>query len=181
MCLHGTATIFKNPVISIGTEKSKVILNDIREIERRKRFDDYIFKSKTLYHFVQILMLDIFDSYATLLAEDTISVKFIEVMSHFLDMLYDGAYIHHRKLDYYADQLHVTTKYLSNVTRTLTGQGASYWINRFTISKICNLLKSTAMTFSEMAEMFGFSSPAHFYLFFQKQIGMSPSEFRSKI
>lgn len=60
-------------------------------------------------------------------------------------------------------------------------QGASYWINRFTISKICNLLKSTAMTFSEMAEMFGFSSPAHFYLFFQKQIGMSPSEFRSKL
>ena len=181
LCMRKAVNIFRNPVISIGTEKSEVILNDIREIERRKERDNNFFNTKALYHSVQVLMFNIFDTYACFSDEETIPAKFLEVMSRFFEILYGGAFIHHRKLDSYADQLNVTTKYLSNVMRTLTGKGASYWINWFTISRICYLLKSTSMTFSEVADMFGFSSPSHFYLFFQKHTGMSPSEFRNKL
>ena len=93
-----------------------------------------------------------------------------------MGMLYDEAYIEHRKLEYYADKLNITTKYLSGVSRTFTGRGASYWINRFTTTKICILLKFSRMSLSEIADKFRFSS----YVYFQKQMGVSPSEFRNK-
>lgn len=97
-----------------------------------------------------------------------------------MGMLYDEAYIEHRKLEYYADKLNITIKYLSGVSRTFTGRGASYWINRFTTTKICILLKFSRMSLSEIADKFRFSSPSHFYVYFQKQMGVSPSEFRNK-
>lgn len=75
-----------------------------------------------------------------------------------MGMLYDEAYIEHRKLEYYADKLNITTKYLSGVSRTFTGRGASYWINRFTTTKICILLKFSRMSLSEIADKFRFSS-----------------------
>jgi len=173
-------TIFKNPIMHVGAEKMKRLTADVEEIEKRMKCDDYLFQDSVLYHSIQIMMLDFFDIFARKNEERNVPFKHLEVMAKFMGMLYDETYVQHRRLEYYADKLNVTTKYLSDVSRTFTGRGASYWINRFTCTKICLLLKSTSMSFSEIADKFSFSSPSHFYVFFQKQMGVSPSEFRNK-
>ena len=37
----------------------------------------------------------------------------------------------HRDIAYYADQLCVTPKYLSETCKSISGCGAAYWINRY--------------------------------------------------
>lgn len=181
MCLRGAMSIFKRPIMHLGVEKMKVIMADVEGIERRLQHEDYLFSSKVLYHCIQIMMLDFFDAFDRIGEEYNFPYKQLEVMTQFMGMLYGEAYIKHRKLEYYANKLNVTTKYLSDASRTFTERGASYWVNRFTTSKICYLLKSSPMSLSELADKFCFSSPSHFYVYFQKQIGMSPSEFRNKL
>ena len=172
-------TVFKNPIMPVGAEKMKRLTTDVEEIEKRRKCDGHLFQNEVLYHSIQIMMLDFFDIFARENEEErSVSFSHLEVMARFMGMLYDETYVQHRRLEYYADKLNVTTKYLSDVSRTFTGRGASYWINRFTTTRICLLLKSSSMSFSEIADKFCFSSPSHFYVYFQKQMGMSPSEYR---
>lgn len=93
-------------------------------------------------------------------------------------LLNDGNYIKHREVTWYADKLFVTSKYLLEVCKSVSGKVANYWINRFAAIHIHKLLRERDMTFTQIADMFEFSSPAYFSRFVQKNLGAAPSTFR---
>lgn len=175
---RGSLAIFHHPVFQLGKGEMDRLLRDMGEIEYRKRHTERVFYGEALYHAVQITLLDFFNTSSKSKEDADIPIQYIDLIVRFMGMLQRGKYIEHRKLDYYADQLGISAKYLSNVMRTYTGCGASYWLNRFTMVHLCKLVRDTSMTFSAIADQFGFSSPSHFYMYFQGQLGMSPSEFR---
>ncbi len=75
-------------------------------------------------------------------------------------MLENGDYRENREVSYYADALCVTPKYLSEVSKAVSGYTANYWINRYTSLDIARLLRDKTLTFVEISDMFHFSSPA---------------------
>ena len=99
-------------------------------------------------------------------------------MNRFLKMLEDGTYREHREVTYYADCLCVTSKYLSEVSKKVSGYTANYWINRYTILDITRLLRNKSLTFVQISDMFGFSSPAYFSRYVQQNLGVKPSDYR---
>lgn len=99
-------------------------------------------------------------------------------MSRFMQMLSRGDYVEHREVSYYADKLFVTPKYLSEVSKGVSGMTANYWITRFTVIHIRRLLQEKKLTFTEIADMFGFPSLAYFSRFVLKNLGAPPSKFR---
>lgn len=96
----------------------------------------------------------------------------------FLNMLEAGTYREHREVTYYADCLCVTSKYLSEVSKKVSGYAANYWINRYTILDITRLLRDKSLIFVQISDMFGFSSPAYFSRYVQQNLGIRPSDYR---
>ncbi|MBQ7824152.1 MAG: AraC family transcriptional regulator, partial [Bacteroidaceae bacterium] len=84
----------------------------------------------------------------------------------------------HRNVAYYADALCVTSKYLSEISKKVSGYGARYWINRYTMLDISRLLQDKSMTITAISDMFDFSSPAYFSRYVQNNLGMSPTDIR---
>ena len=93
-------------------------------------------------------------------------------------MLENGIYRNNREVKYYADNLCVTPKYLSEVSKKVTGFAANYWINRYTILDISRQLRDKSLSFVRISDMFGFSSPAYFSRYVQNYLGVNPSEYR---
>lgn len=58
--------------------------------------------------------------------KDSVSTQNASLMNRFLAMLEDGAYRTHREVSYYADILCVTPKYLSEVSKRVSGFAANY-------------------------------------------------------
>ena len=88
---------------------------------------------------------------------------------------------HHRTasdVHFYADLLNVSSRYLAQVTRRISGQAPKAIIDEYLIREIELQLKTTDSTVQEVAYRFGFSSQAHFTKFFKKIKGMSPTQFR---
>lgn len=79
---------------------------------------------------------------------------------------------------YYADQLCVTTKYLSEVCKKVSGLPVAYWITRYASLDISRLLRNRRLSFTDIAYMFGFSSPAHFSRYVQTNLRAKPSQLR---
>lgn len=93
-------------------------------------------------------------------------------------MLEDGTYREHREVSYYVDCLCITSKYLSEVLKKVSRYAANYWINRYTILDISRLLRDKSLTFVQISDMFGFSSPAYFSRYVQQNLGLNPTDYR---
>ena len=103
--------------------------------------------------------------------------------SELYNELIDAIMEHHREASdvrFYAELLNVSSRYLAQVTRRISGKSPKAIIDDYLIHEIELQLKSTDNTVQEIAYRFGFSSQAHFTKFFKKLKGVSPTEFRKK-
>lgn len=64
------------------------------------------------------------------------------------------------------------------MSKKVSGFSANYWINRYTILDITRLLRDKSLTFVQISDMFGFSSPSYFSRYVQQNSGISPSDYR---
>ena len=79
---------------------------------------------------------------------------------------------------FYADCLNVSSRYLAQVTRKISGKAPKNIIDEYVMNEIKQELRVSDKTVQEIAYHFGFSSQAHFAKFFKKLAGCTPSEFR---
>ena len=84
----------------------------------------------------------------------------------------------HRCLEFYADKLCITTKYLSNITRMVTHKSASKLISLAIIGEAKKLLVESRMTVSQIADKLGFPNVSSFGKYFKKEVGVTPTKFR---
>lgn len=88
---------------------------------------------------------------------------------------------HHRKerrVDFYAEQLFLTPKYLSSVVKKVSGRPAGEWIDGYVILEAKSLLKHSAMSVQEIAYYMNFPNPSFFGKYFKRQTGMSPNKYK---
>jgi len=81
-------------------------------------------------------------------------------------------------VQYLADQLNLSTHYLSDMLRSLTGLNAQQHIHLKLIDKAKEKLSTTNLSISEVAYQLGFEHPQSFSTLFKKKTNVSPLEFR---
>jgi AraC family transcriptional activator of pobA len=82
---------------------------------------------------------------------------------------------------YFADALHVSPAYLSDMLRTLTGQTTQQHIHYGLIEKAKQLLLSTSLSINETAFQLGFEYPQYFTRLFKSKTGLTPAAFRLSV
>ena len=81
-------------------------------------------------------------------------------------------------VQYFAEALHVSPAYLSDMLRTLTGQNTQQHIHHALLEKAKRLLLTTSLTISETAFQLGFEYPQYFNRLFKSKTGLTPAAFR---
>lgn len=81
---------------------------------------------------------------------------------------------------FYADHLCVTTRYLSQVTKRVSGKSPKALIDEYLMHEITRALLSTPQSVQAIAFEHGFCSQAQFAKFFKKHTNLSPTQFRHK-
>jgi AraC-like DNA-binding protein len=84
-----------------------------------------------------------------------------------------------RRLEFYADKLCLTPKYLSKVIKETSGKSANSWINDYVTLEAKALLKSTNMTIQQISDELNFPSQSFFGKYFKRFVGVSPKEYRN--
>jgi len=84
-------------------------------------------------------------------------------------------------VQHFADALHVSAAYLSDMLRTLTGQNTQQHIHQALINKAKQLLLGTSLTVNETAYQLGFEYPQYFTRLFKSKTGLTPAAFRFSV
>lgn len=85
-----------------------------------------------------------------------------------------------RMVQYYADRLCVTPKYLSTAVKEYSGKAPSDWICDYVIAEAKSLLHYSQMSVQEVAFHLNFPSQSAFGKFFKLKTGLSPSQYVNK-
>ena len=85
-----------------------------------------------------------------------------------------------RKVDYYANQLNITSKYLSTLLKETLNRRPSDMIHFYTLKAIKHRLRFTDMTMQEIANDLRFANASFFGKYFKEHTGMTPMDFRKK-
>lgn len=176
--MKGQLSLFLNPVMNLDANQRFVCERDFRWIEYRLTQTNHAFYRELLINAIQSAILDFFDFHLVINKESPISTQSASLMSRFLEILENGGYRINREVTYYADALCVTPKYLSEISKKVSGYTANYWINRYTSLDISRLLRDKTLTFVQISDMFHFSSPAYFSRYVQRTLGLNPSQYR---
>ena len=85
---------------------------------------------------------------------------------------------HKREVQWYAKQLGITPKYLSEICRDRSGKAAGEWIADITIAELKYYLRSTTLPIHEIAQVMEFPNASFFCQYTKKHTGQTPNHFR---
>lgn len=103
-----------------------------------------------------------------------------EIFIHLIQLI-EKYYMQERGVEFYADKLCLSPKYLSAVSKSICGYTVQELVFKAIIRKSISLLKNTQKDIQEISNEFGFPNASYFGTFFKKQMGMSPQQYRKNL
>ena len=83
-----------------------------------------------------------------------------------------------RRVFWYARQMCITPKYLSEMVKQVSNRTPNEWIDRYVTLETRVLLKNTNKSIKEIAEELNFPNQSFLGKYFKEHVGMSPTEYR---
>ena len=83
-------------------------------------------------------------------------------------------------MQWYAEKLKITPKYLSEICKARSGKSASEWIAEVTVAELRHLLRDTTMPIHEIARVMEFPNASFFCQYTKKHTGLTPNHFRKE-
>lgn len=85
-----------------------------------------------------------------------------------------------RRVEWYARTMSISSKYLSEVVKSISHRTPSDWIDSYVTLELRVLLRNTNFSIKEIAQRLAFTNQSFLGKYFKERVGMSPSEYRSR-
>lgn len=105
------------------------------------------------------------------------SYRVRELFNRFM-MLMDRDYKLSRDVNYYADLMHITSKYLTNIVRQVAGHTPKTIIDQYVILQLKMQLQRSSQSIKEIAWEYHFTDVSFFCRYFKKHTGLTPQQMR---
>ena len=87
---------------------------------------------------------------------------------------------HERRVGWYAEQLNITPKYLSESVKTVSRRTPNEWIDNYVLAELRVMLRNTTYSIKKITEDMNFPNQSFLGKYFKEHVGMSPSKYRRK-
>lgn len=175
----GHLSLLQNPVMKLTAEDFSKCWEDMVRLRKRLGDRKHLFREEMIGALLKAHVLDLYDIHAQANERGTISSRSAALMREFVNLLLDGDYVSDRRLEYYAGRLYITPHYLSEISKSISGQPATYWIDRFVSGELSRLLMRSDLSLEAIADRMNFSSVSYLSRYVKNKLGVTPSEYRN--
>lgn len=179
--IGGNISLNHNPVIPLSQEHAARLLDDFHRLRDRMDNRQHIFYREIMGSLCLTMMYDIFESHSQRDATSEHSDRTGYLVKSLMQLLSTGISSTERSVNYYAQSLNVSAKYLSATIKRLTGHSVTSFIDRATVPILKNLLEDERLSLTQIADRMNFASLSYFSRYCTKQLGMAPSDYRRSL
>jgi AraC-like DNA-binding protein len=167
-----------NPVVSLIPQEIQVYTNYFQTI-REKMADTHHHYRVNL---VKALLLAMFYDMSNVIwrveqGKSMTRTRGEAIFAQFLQML-EQHFRAERRVSWYAEQLCITPKYLSEIVKSISKRTPNEWIDSYVILELRVQLKNTTKPIKKITEELNFPNQSFLGKYFKERTGLSPSEYR---
>lgn len=163
---------------SFGKEITEELTKQYNILKREYRRDEYPLKEASIRALTAVFSMKfyIYKNEMQEIKHFDENSRQQQFFSRFLEFL--SIYCkHERSVQFYADKLHITPKYLSNITNSFTRLSSSVVIDHYVIFNIQQTLYVNEFNIKKVSELYHFPSQSFFGRYFKRITGMSPNAY----
>ena len=181
MVINSMLHIKTHPVARLTETDAEDVFAYHDLICRRIRLAEHRYKNgevRSLINAFLLRMVGIMDS-GTEVKETESSVRGEQLVEKFVWMVNEDCG-RNRLVEYYADRLNITSKYLSTLVRNILGRTPTDVINVVTMKEIERRLRYTGDSIKQISQAMNFPNTSFFGKYFKQHSGMTPNSYRKK-
>ena len=167
----------ESPVVVLQPKQLDALLI-YGQMARKLLEEERPFQIETLHHLTCAFFYGI-GGYLYQLSENRHYTNEEILMQNFLSAV-KAHYRNERKVQFYADQLHISTGHIFAVIKHISGKTPGDWIDEYVVSEACALLKGSHLTIQQISQELGFPSQSFFGKYFKRIKGISPKGYRER-
>ena len=169
------------PCVQLGEKRINKMNYLVEAMEDFYNEKTNCFRVKIFKNNIQSFLLDVYDKTRTLFKIDKseevgrkeeLFIRLIHLIHNFCPK--------EREVGFYADKLHIKSRYLSSITQNVADKSAKYIIDKHAIQRIKIMLKYSNMSIQDISYELNFPDQSFFARYFKKHMGMTPLEYRAK-
>lgn len=170
---------YQLPVFRLSQQQSDYLQHTL-ELYSEQLETIHLYRDGCIRHLCSFLLLQIADDLYQTNSNSLICLRrSSEIFRNFKRLLVHH-YRRHHTICFYAEQLNISTTYLSRIVKKITGHTVCFHISELLYADACKLLACSDKEIKEIAEFLGFSDQSVFGKFFVRKTGVSPSLFRAQ-
>ena len=180
--MHDLSSIFLfsrlHPVFSMDREEARSILGFYLLIRQKVGEATHRFRKDTVKALLQAFLYDAGNIFWKVFNnEDEKNTRNEEIFMQFIELV-EKHFKTERRVTWYALQMHITPKYLSETIRKVSRQTPGEWIDSYVMLELRVLLRTSLLSIKEIAEQMHFPNQSFLGKYFKQHAGMSPKEYR---
>lgn len=169
------------PVKQLNDKKDKHrILSNFQLLYDKFLYKEHRFYEEVLKLQMRLFILEMWHTFANEYERRKRTLQTGTLYERFMHLVQEHC-MKEREVQFYANQLNITAKYLNSICKQNSGITASEWIKRYTKERIILLLQNENLNIAEIAYEMEFSSRSFFTRYVKKVLGVTPSEYRNRL
>ena len=172
---NGQVRDFQLPVAKEDLQTARNILDTLWHLVHQPDYHRQTASSLVaalMHHYDRLFHQQVDNLAATRSREQTIFDRFI--------LLVNQHCREQHQINYYAERLCLTERYLGTIVRQTSGTTAKEWIDRALIARIKVELRHTDKSVARISEEMNFPNPSFFSKYFKRLTQQTPAQYRSK-
>ena len=165
------------PRLTLAEEDNHHLMELMGIIRRYLLSPDHPFRSECLRTTYGLFLLELNAIQERTIRDRRFPKRIEELFFDFLRLV-PVHFSEHHDVAFYASQLCITPRYLSQIVREVSGRTVVDYINQMLLMEASYLLQQTSLPIVQIADRLHFSEAASFTRFFTRVKGMTPREFR---
>lgn len=170
----------ETPVVKLSKSDADVCSANFKMLMTKYQDLYHRFRMEIVGHQLQILVMDMWNIFSSEIQKRNVSAQKGNLFERYLQLVQQHC-MENRTVEFYAEKLFITPKYLTEISKKASGKTPSEWIENYTTRHLIILLQNTQLNFSEIANTLHFSSLSFFSRYVRKVLGCSPSQYRSRL
>ena len=176
--------MLKSPIMEMGPEEVELatqyfhLIDNVLNTDSEYRNDSVSYLLTSIFYLIGGMLIKRLSAEAESNEKPT-SNRHKKVFEMFIDLV-EKFHNKERSVSFYADKLCISSKYLSQIIKKVSGYSAPEIINKYVILEAQHMLRHTDLSIKEISDQLNFPNQSFFYKYFKMHTGCTPNSYRQQ-
>lgn len=169
-----------SPVFHLTDSQRDVLLEYSQQMVRKITDTEHHFRKQLLGSIIRSIIYEVSNIiYQSQQTDTTRKTRAETIFTKFIRLV-EQNFRSERRVSWYAQQLCITPKYLSETVKAVSKRRPNDWIDNYVTMEIRVMLRNSTMSIKEIAQELNFANQSFLGKYFKEHVGMSPKEYRKQ-